>query len=747
MDPKNAPPLKFVGQGLVRTDGPAKVTGAALYVDDVTPPGCLYGATVRSAIAHADVRGLTLDPAFDWSDVTVVTAADIPGENVVALMTDDQPALASTLIKHVAEAVALVAAPTREKALAAAEHVRIDATPRPALFDPQVSRGSDIRLFGEDNVYSHLNIVEGEPDAIFAEAATAADVAIIEGTYTCGHQEQLYIEPQGMLVTPNPDGSLTIFGSMQCPFYIHKALKRVLGTDRFNVVQAVTGGGFGGKEEFPSLVAIHAALLALKTGKPVKLIYRRDEDLRATTKRHPCRAHYRTAVDKKTGRLLAYDARLLFDGGAYNTLSPVVNSRGAIHAAGPYRCPNVRSEALMVATNTPPNGAFRGFGAPQAQWAAERHLDRIARELGLDPLAVRRENLYRDGDVTPTGQILTDVGAGVVLEAALAAAKAPLPPSRARKRPGGGGAAARLNAGRGLALAWHGCGFTGNGEAALKGKADVALIGRDVAIYIASTDIGQGTETIFPQIVAETLGIDVGRVRNAPHDTALVPDSGPTVASRTAMVVGGVAQKAARALHAALAAELGAPADTPFDALLDARKTSAELRVRAEYTDDGSLIWDPKTYKGDAYPTFGWSCVIVDLEVDLDTGEVLYRRLVQATDVGRALNPVLAAGQLEGGALQALGYATSEEVVLDAQHGMRNNRLTNYIIPTALDAPEMVTVLVEIPFRNGPFGAKGIGEIPHDVPHAAVAQAIEAATGAALDRLPMTPERVLEALR
>ena len=732
----------IVGSGVVRTDGHAKVTGAALYVDDVHPPGCLFGATVRSTVAHARIVGIRLDPKFDWRDVTVVTAADIPGENIVALMTDDQPAIAHTLTKHVAEAVALVAAPNREQALAAAEHVLVDYETLPALFDPEIARGHAIRLFGEDNVFSKIALTEGDPDAVF----NTPGARIIEGTYTCGLQEQLYIEPQGMLATPNGDGSLTLFGSMQCPFYVAKALKRVLGHDRFNVVQAVTGGGFGGKEEYPSLVAIHASLLALKSGRPVKLIYRRDEDLRATTKRHPCRAHYRSVVEPATGRLLAYDCRILFDGGAYNTLSPVVNSRGLIHAAGPYRCENVRTEALMVATNTPPNGAFRGFGAPQVQWAAERHLDRIARELGLDPLAVRRVNLYRDGDVTPTGQVLHDVGAGIVLEAALKAASAPLSPSHSRTRPGGGGEKARLKPGRGLALAWHGCGFTGNGEAAIKGKADVALVGRDVVIYIGSTDIGQGTETVFPQIVAETLGIPLERVRNAPHDTGNVPDSGPTVASRTAMVVGGVAQKAARKLHEALAAEAGAPEGVSFADLVDARKTDAVLRVQAEYSDDGSLIWDGKTYKGDAYPTFGWSCVVVDLEVDEDTGEVLYRRLVQATDVGKALNPVLAAGQLEGGALQSLGYATSEEVVLDAQHGMRNNRLTNYIIPTALDAPEMVTVLIEIPFKNGPFGAKGIGEIPHDVPHAAVAQAIEAATGAVLDRLPMIPERVLEAL-
>lgn len=395
----------------------------------------------------------------------------------------------------------------------------------------------------------------------------------------------------------------------------------------------------------------------------------------------------------------------------------------------------------MVATNTPPNGAFRGFGAPQAQFAMERHVDAIARALGRDPVDLRRQAMLRDGDRTATDQVVEDAGGHVVLERALAAAAAPV--QRKSIRPGVQGA--RVRHGRGTSVVFHGCGFTGNGEAKIMGRVALELRGRDVAVLIASTDIGQGTETIFPQLVAEELGIDLARVHNAPHDTGSVPDSGPTVASRTAMVVGRVALDAARALRAALQAEAGSTA-TDFDALLAARTAEAPLRVEAGYQPDENVRWDPDTYQGDAYPTYGWSATVVDLSVDLDTGEVLYDRMVTATDVGRALHPVLAAGQIEGGALQALGWATQEEVVLDARGSMRNDRLSNYIVPTALDAPEMITELVEIPFRAGPFGAKGIGEIPMDGPAAAVAQAIEAATGAVLHALPMTPERVLAAL-
>ncbi|MFN3197208.1 MAG: xanthine dehydrogenase family protein molybdopterin-binding subunit [Bradymonadia bacterium] len=744
---------RVVGQSRVRADGRDKVTGAARYVDDIRPEGCLYGATVRSPYARALVNSITLDPNYDWTGITLATAADIPGENLVALMTDDQPALAAvgTEVRHATEPVALIAAPTRDQALEAVKHVIVDYTPLEPVFDLEAAEGHETVIFDQGdgaNVFKRIGIARGDADAVLEGAETDDALTIVEGRYTVSLQEQLYIEPQGMIASPREDGGLTLIGSMQCPYYIVKAMKRAFPevSDRLNVVQAVTGGGFGGKEEYPSMVSIHAATLALKTGKPVKLIYRRDEDLRATTKRHPAVFRYRTAVEKATGKLRALKAHMIFDGGAYNTLSPVVLSRGIIHAGGAYACDDIDLDGVMVATHTPPNGAFRGFGAPQVMWAIERHIDRIARELDLDPVAVRRTNLYRDGDVTPTGQTLEDTGAFEVLDKALAAAEAPLPPSPVVDRPGGGADAARRRSGRGVAIAWHGCGFTGNGEANIKGKVDLALEGDDVVIYTASTDIGQGTETIFPQIAAEALNLPAERVRNAPHDTGIVPDSGPTVASRTAMVVGGVVLQGAKMLEEALRAELGeTDPEVSFEALIQRRTTTVPLRVQAQYKDEG-VEWDPATYTGEAYPTYGWSCAIVDVDVDLDTGEVLYRRFIQATDVGKALNPVLCSGQLEGGALQALGYATCEEVVLDEQGGMANNRLTNYIIPTTLDAPYMETVLVEIPFAGGPYGAKGIGEIPMDCPAAAVAQAVERATGVALDHQPMTPERVMVGL-
>lgn len=740
-----------IGTSPPRRDGPEKLAGTAVYADDRQFGGMLYGATVRSQRAHARIVSITRNPAFDWTDITLITAANLPqlvaGPNVVTLMTDDQPVLAESVVRHVTEPIALVAAPTRERALAAAKAVNVEYADLPAVFEPLAAEGNAVRVFGEDNVFKRISIRRGK---IGQQSGIR-----VEGRYTTGLQEQLYIEPQSMVAFPRPDGGFTIAGSMQCPYYIDRAVKRFLGDERVNVLQDTTGGGFGGKEEYPSILSCHVLLLAKATGRPVKLTYRRDEDLRCTTKRHPAVIDLDTLVSAE-GELLDWSGKIVMDGGAYHTLSTVVLSRAILHLTGPYRSLAVALDGTVVATNTPPNGAFRGFGAPQAQWAVERHMDHIARTLGIDPLELRRRNLFVEGDISCTGQTIREPGGFEVLHRALAAAEAPFEEKAIRP----GVEVASMARGRGLSLVWHGCGFTGNGEAKIKGKVTLNLVISKIhqpiiEVLIASTDIGQGTETIFPQIVASTLGIPMDRVRMAPHDTGKVPDSGPTVASRTAMVVGGTAQKAALSLQRLLEAETGGGHES-FDELVRAflwgpaqgyhRFKTTGYAVTETYEVDENIRWNPDTYEGDAYPTYGWACTIVDLRVDRDTGEVIYDRVVTATDVGKALNPQLASGQIEGGTLQALGWATQEEVVLDARGCMRNDRLTNYIIPTALDAPELVTVLVEIPFAGGPFGAKGIGEIPMDGPAAAVAQAIEKATGAVLNSLPMTPERVLLAL-
>jgi CO/xanthine dehydrogenase Mo-binding subunit len=730
----------------LRREGRAKLTGTALYTDDIVVPGAWYGATIRSTDAHATFDALDLDPSFDWSKVAVVTAADIPGENVVSSIKSDQPILVPLggEIQHHAEPLALLAAPDK----ATLREARLRAQPRttklPGVFDPLES----------DHTFAQYTIEAGDD----IEAALAGADVVLEGEYRVGHQEQLYIENNAMIAVPTDGGGVTVTGSLQCPYYLHAALKRGLGLDdtAARVVQAETGGGFGGKEEFPSVIGLHAALLALKAQKPVRMIYDRHEDIAATTKRHPAIVRHRTGVTRD-GRLVAQDIEIVMDGGAYCTLTPVVLSRGALHSGGPYRCPTVRIRARATRTNTPPNGAFRGFGAPQTEFAAETHLNRIAEQLGISPLEIRRRNVYHPGDTTPTGQILRDSVAGEeVLERAAEASeftRLRAKTEAARTRRAGSGATPgsplrtgrdRLASGIGLALAWHGAGFTGSGEIKLASVASIELTAAGhVRVLTASTEMGQGTNTIFPQLVGEALGIPDDAVELAPQDTAIVPDSGPTVASRTAMVVGGLLIKAAGRLREQVESATGGRfADTAAAYARDHGATRIDQRFEP-YPD--SVTFDDDLYRGDAYPAFGWAACVAHVDVDLDTGEVHVRDVVAADDIGRVIHRVLAEGQVEGGTLQAIGYATIEEIKLrDGRY--LNDRLATYIIPTALDAPRISTILVEAPFHAAPHGAKGVGELPMDVGAPAIVAAIADATGVWIGDLPASPERVLAGL-
>ena len=729
----------------LRREGPDKLTGAAKYADDLVFPGAWFGATIRSTEAHARFVGFDLASDFDWSTIAVVTAADIPGDNIVSLISDDQPVLVPIggEIQHHAEPLILLAASDREQLRVARRRVTIRTEPLAAIFDPLAS----------EHVFAHYEIDTGD----VAAGLAAADI-VLEGTYRVGHQEQLYIENNAMIAVPREDGGVEVHGSLQCPYYIHKALKRSLRLDdeQARVVQAETGGGFGGKEEYPSIIALHAALLARKTGKPVRMIYDRHEDLAATTKRHPATVTHRTGV-MRDGTLVAQEIEVVMDGGAYCTLTPVVLSRGAIHAGGPYRCPNVRIRARATRTNTPPNGAFRGFGAPQVEFAAEIQIGRLAEALDLSPLEIRRRNLYRVGDTTPTGQVLHDsVAASEVLERAAEAAEfegvlARTGRARAARTGAGLMPSSPLNGGRdrtargiGVALAWHGAGFTGSGEVKLASVASLEL-GADgrIRILTGSTEMGQGTKTIFPQLVAADLGLPYEEVEIAPQDTAFVPDSGPTVASRTAMVVGGLLIKAARRLRDEVEARNGG---RPFAAVYrDDAATHGATRVDQQFEPYPHVHFDDDTYRGDAYPAFGWAACVASVDVDLDTAEVTVRDVVAADDVGRVIHPVLAEGQVEGGTLQAIGYATIEEIKLHDGRYL-NDRLATYIIPTALDAPRISSILVEAPFAGAPHGAKGVGELPMDVGAPAVVAAIHDATGVWIHDLPASPERILAAL-
>jgi CO/xanthine dehydrogenase Mo-binding subunit len=665
----------------------------------------LHGRTVRSSIPRGEI--LAVRYPFDHKGFTIADHRDIPGRNVVTLIEDDQPCLAEREVRHFAEPIALLAHADREKLLSAL--VEIDYSENKPVFDPASS----------PKTFKTITIEKGDLNRGFAQADM-----VVEGEYRTGHQEQLYIECNGVIAVPE-NGGVTLYGSMQCPYYVHKALTVLLKLpgEKVRVVQTETGGGFGGKEEYPSIIAGHACLLALKAKRPVKLVYDRVEDMLATTKRHPSIVRHRTGV-KRDGRLTAIEIDVLMDGGAYCTLSPVVLSRGVIHATGPYRCGNVRVHGRVTMTHTPPNGAFRGFGAPQTQFAAEVHMERIAEALGMDPYRLRELNALRPGDTTATGQKLgKDASALKVLREAARRTDF----ERRRKKLEGTGR------GLGLSLFFHGSGFTGGGEVKLASKASLELTEQGARILVASTEIGQGTRTMHAQIVADALGIPYERVEVSEADTGLVPDSGPTVASRTCMVVGKILENCAKDMKKKLGTL------TPRQYLAK----HGPLVVTREYEKPRDLVWSDETYRGHAYGAYGWGCDVAEIELDPVTGEARLVRVTAVQEIGKAIHPVLTSGQIEGGTAQGIGWALLEEVVM-RDGRMANAQMTNYVAPTTLDTPPIDVVILENPYENGPHGAKGVGEMPIDGPGPAIVNAIRHA-GLDIREIPATPERLMAA--
>jgi CO/xanthine dehydrogenase Mo-binding subunit len=732
--------MPMIGSSIPRREGRAKVTGQAQYVDDLVLPGMLFGTTVRSAEPRGYIKGIEFEPGVPWADYVVVTAADIPGVNRISLITDDQPCLASDRVNHPEEPVVLLAHADRQLVENARRHVRIDIVPEPAVFtmDDALDRGAIV--WGDDNIFKQYQVARGDVDSAMA----AADV-VVEGEYETGAQEQLYIEPNGMVATASPADGVAVWGSMQCPYYVHKALKALfnLPADKVRVVQMETGGGFGGKEEYPSIVACHAALLAWKSGRPVKLVYDRAEDMVATTKRHPSRTRHRTAVTGD-GRLLAMDIDFVIDGGAYCTLSPVVLSRGTIHSAGPYFCPNVRLRGRAVATNAPPHGAFRGFGAPQSLFALERHMDRVAAAVGLAPDELRRRNFIHAGETSAVGQVMRDpIDMRALLDRALSIADYHTKRARFDEI----NPSLRVRKGIGLASFMHGAGFTGSGEDHLASVVALeADAGGRVRVLSSNTEIGQGTNTIFAQIAADTLGVPVDAIQVAQPDTSIVPDSGPTVASRTCMVVGRLVEAAARGLAAELRkvglGDRAGGSDGFRRACADYTAKLGPLRTTARYQTPPGLRWDDETYQGDAYGTYAWAVYVAEVSVDTTTWETRVDDFVAVQEVGKVINPVLATGQIEGGVAQAIGWALYERV-LWREGRMANGEMTNYIMPTSMDVPTIRVFFEEEPYAYGPSGAKGIGELPMDGPAPAILNAVAHATGADPRAIPMTPEALM----
>jgi CO/xanthine dehydrogenase Mo-binding subunit len=733
----------IVGTSVPRKEGRDKVTGAARYIDDMRLPGMLHGATVRSKIARGKIKKITFSPQIPWDEYVIVTAKDIPGKNCIALILDDQPCLADGVINHSEEPIVLLAHPDKHALAKAVDAISIECEPLPAIHSMEESEKKTHVIWGEDNVFKRFLMEKGDLDAVWAKAEF-----IVEAEYTTGAQEQLYIENNGIIAVFDSEAGVTVWGSLQCPFYVHKALVKLfaLPEEKIRVVQMETGGAFGGKEEYPSMIAGHAALLAMKSRRPVKIIYDRLEDMAATTKRHPSRTRHKTAVSKD-GKILGGEIDFTIDGGAYATLSSVVLSRGTIHAGGPYFWPTVRIQSKAIATNTPPHGAFRGFGAPQSLFAMERHMDRVAKVVGVTPEEIRRRNFLHSGQTTTTEQLIREpVDLSSLMDKSLVQANY----IEKKKSFALQNKSSSIKRGVGIATFLHGAGFTGSGERFLNSLVGVeATAAGTVRILVSSTEFGQGTNTVLCQIAAETLAIPYETVEIAQPDTTAVPNSGPTVASRTAMVIGDLVRSASIGLKQTL--QMGGVLKetyTPAEFVAACHRyveSNGALRSMARYNAPEGIFWDDVKYKGEAYAAYAWAVYVAEVSVDLTTYSAKVENFVALQEIGKVLHPLLAKGQIIGGVAQGIGFALYEKVLWHNGR-MQNGQMTNYIMPASCDLPPIQVIFEELGNPNGAYGAKGIGELPMDGPAPAIINAIVDALGVEFDAIPLLPEDILQAM-
>ncbi len=748
--------LSIIGHSLPRPDAAGKTTGKTRFLTDISVKNMVYGAPVYSSIPFGEFNNIDLSKAEKVNGfITLVLAQDIPGENQVGVIIHDQPLFADKTVRYVGESIGLIVAKTPEAALKAAKLVQVDYDEKNPCLSIHESRDATGNFIHETNVACHHRIQKGNIDSGFAEADQ-----IIEARFKTPYQEHYYLEPQACIVIPQKDGKIKILGSLQCPFYIQKSVAKVFGLPLGKVLveQAPTGGAFGGKEDIPSEICARAAVAAMKIGSPVKVVYNRRDDVQLTSKRHPFQMHYKVGV-KNDGTLVSAKILLEENAGAYATLSTVVSYRSAAHAMGPYVIPNINVDSNSYYTNLPPTGAFRGFGSPQAAFGHERMMDIIAGKLKMDPMELRLKNIVKPGLQTQTAQTLNEsVGAEETIEKAadLAQWNSFYPDQSGRYKHGLG--MSTIHYGNCLGAAgWHMDGSGVNIKILSSGEVHVAY---------GLIEMGQGSEMVVTQMTAEALGISPNRIKVLPTDSAQVPDSGPAVASRNVVMTGNAIRDAAKKLLPILkksASELMdcdesniiirndkvtdviSNTEIMFHELCDFMEKS---NIDMEFTGwwhTPKLKYDAETGIGEAYFSYSFATHIAKVRVDTLTGQVFVDKIFAAHDVGKAINPAGIEGQVEGGAVQGIGWAITEDFKMN-RGVVTTPNLSTYLLPTALDSAEVSTIIVEKPEPEGPWGAKGIGE-PSIIPTAgAIANAVSSALAIQMNEIPLTSERVLKSL-
>ena len=746
-----------VGESVRRVDGVPKVKGQFLYGSDLWAEDLLWGYTVRSPHPHARIARIDISQAVASPGVqAVLLAGDVPGKPLYGLEILDQPVLASDRVRYQGEPVAVLAATDLEVARRAAERITVVYEVLPTVSDMEAALRDDAPVLHErGNVVKAIRIVHGNPDA-------DADVWV-EGYYETGMQDQAMLGPESGMAVPAEDGGVDIYAATQWLHVDQDQIAPCLGLpkDKVRLHLAGVGGAFGGREDVS--MQIHAAMLALRTGKPVKMVYSREESFFGHVHRHPARVWMRTGATRD-GQLVAVRARLIIDGGAYASSSPAVITNATTFAAGPYAVPNALLEGTAVYTNNPPCGAMRGFGAVQACVAYEAQMDQLAGALGLDRVELRLRNALRTGAVLPTGQVIH--GAAPVREVIRRCVELPMPPASDERDsltyPGGTGNVSRgegLRRGVGFAVGYKNIGYSAgfDDSAECRVKLFATPSGPIAEVHSAAAEVGQGVHTIIVQIARQELGID--HVVLHPADT-MVGSAGSTSASRQTMMAGGAAQLACRAVREQLFERVRRWARTRGMALHGRLSIEDEsvvhdgrrLALVVEFLD--TAIAQTRVYhhrkttpmdergQGDVHVLFAFVAQRVVVEVDEDLGLVRVVHVATAQDVGKAIHPQAVHGQIEGGTAQGLGLALMEEIQIEGGR-ILNPSFTDYLIPTILDVPTFSSTLIEEPEPGVPFGAKGVGELSAVVSTAAVVAALRDATGRELNRVPVRPDDLI----
>lgn len=699
--------MEDIRKSVIKADHKIKVDGSAKYIADIKFKDCLYAKTLRSEKAKAVIKSIIVPEMKEG--YYIVEGKDVPGLNKVKIIENDMPVFSDKDVNYVGEPILLVIGPDLEEVLKILNDIKVEYEEEVPVFDMRNSTES----------FAKYEYEKGNIDEAIKNASN-----IVEEEFYTGYQEQAYLETQGVVGTYE-DGKVSVFGTMQCPYFVKGAVVQALGfeEDKVRIVQTTTGGGFGGKEDYPSLLGAQVAVAAYKVKKPVRLILDRAEDMSFSTKRHPALLKYKSILDENNN-IIGMDVDISLDGGAYLTLSSVVLQRALSVSIGVYNIPNLRVRGSAVKTNTVPTGAFRGFGGPQGIFGIETHMAHVAKEIGCTPLELKHKYFVKTGDQTSTGGRFTyDVKLEEMLQKADKLSEFRKKYKKYSKEKG------TIKKGIGMSIFLHGCGFTGSAEKDFI-KAKVKLLknkDNKVEILVANTDMGQGLQTTFKKIVGRVLNINYQDITYKNPDTDRVPDSGPTVASRSIMTVGKLLERAALRLKGSWI-------------------EGQEQLIEENYKQPDIIPWNITKFNGDAYPSYSWGINVVEIEVNTITAVTKVTGIYTVFDIGIPIDETIMEGQIQGGVIQGIGYGSCENMECDENGKVKQHSITDYIIPTSKDVVNIKNELVDNPCDLGPFGAKGAGELTLVGAAPAYANAIENALGVKVNKLPVTPEWIMEAI-